>query len=156
MEKKEKIRFELLAGAAIPTAAVLIITSARFGFFDGLTATALFLASLFAHEAGHAFTAMATGTRLSAVGFCLRGAYIRRSKARCGLELLISAAGPAVNLVLAVLLWGSVGIGGWLAQMNAFLVLINLVPFGGSDGQRIVAEIREWCRLTPVSSLLRP
>ena len=40
----------------------------------------------------------------------------------------------------------SAGVVGWLAQMNAVLVFLNLVPFRGSDGQRILTDLREMAR----------
>ncbi len=147
-----KIKFELVAGAIVPITALLVITVVRFGLADGLMATALFVGCLLAHEAAHMLAALVTGTRFSAMGFCLRGAYIRRERARGIVELVISGAGPAVNLLLAAFLWRSQGILGWLAQMNAGLALINLLPLRGSDGQRIVSELWSIVRGTPVIS----
>jgi Zn-dependent protease len=144
---KNKIRFEFKWGALVPLAAFLVITIIRFGLGAGIAATALLVACLAAHEAGHAVTAAATRTKVSALGFCLKGAYLRRSRAKGAVEILISLAGPAINLLLAVLLWSTHGIQAFLAQMNAFLFLINMWPHGGSDGQRILAEIRGMLRV---------
>ena len=138
----KKLRFEFRWGAILPIGALLLITIVRFGMADGVAATLLFFASLAAHEAGHAITATLTGTKFSAMGLCLRGAYLRRNRAKGTLEILISSAGPFVNFMIAMALLNSQGILQWLAQMNLFLAVINLLPYRGSDGQRILAELR--------------
>jgi len=137
-----KIRLELRWGAILPIAAILLITIGRFGTGDGVAATVLLFASLAAHEAGHAVAAALTGTKFFAVGLCLKGAYIRRNCATGATELLISSAGPLVNLIMAMSLWNNHGLFQWLAQMNLFLAVINLLPYRGSDGQRIFAQLR--------------
>ena len=142
-----KMQLEFQWGALVPLAGFLLITIIRFGPEASTIATALLVACLVAHEAGHAMTAIATHTKVSAIGFCLKGAYLRRSRAKGGIEILISIAGPMVNLLLAILLWSPHGIQAFLAQMNAFLFLINMWPHRGSDGQRILAEIRNMNRV---------
>ena len=137
-----KVRLELRWGAILPIGALLLITIVRFGMADGVAATVLLFASLAAHEAGHAVAAALTGTKFFALGFCLKGAYIRRDCAKGATELLISSAGPLVNLIMAMSLWNNQGIFQWLAQMNLFLAVINLLPYRGSDGHRILAAMR--------------
>jgi Zn-dependent protease len=137
------VRIELVAGAMVPAAALLAITAVRFGLGRGLAATSLFVLSLLAHEAGHFLIAKLNGTRCSAIGFCFRGAYLRRERASGAAEIAIAAAGPLVNIAIAAILWREVGLVAWLAQMNAVLAFLNLVPFRGSDGQRIMANLRE-------------
>lgn len=127
----------------MPFAALLVITGFRFGLRNGALATALAIASLLLHEVGHAYAALLTRTRLSALGFCLWGSYIRRERAVGAAELFISAAGPATNLLIIALLWNYSGILGWVAQFNVFLLLANLVPHRGSDGRRMLATMRE-------------
>ncbi len=70
-------------------------------------------------------------------------------------NLYVSAAGPFMNLVLAVLSWNTllwlVGSGlatpgrelffGLLAQINLLLMLFNLLPIGPLDGHHIVATL---------------
>ena len=148
----KKLRFEFRWGAILPIGALLLITIVRFGMVDGVAATLLFFASLAAHEAGHAITATLTGTKFSAMGLCLRGAYLRRDRATGALEILISFAGPFMNFMIAMALWSSQGILLWLGQMNAFLFLINLLPLRGSDGQRIIGEIRKMTQLSEGSA----
>ena len=142
--KASSLRLELFAGAIIPLTAILIITIFRFGLIDGLLSATLFIVSLLAHEAGHAAMAQLTGTKFSAIGFCWKGAYIRRQRSWGIREFLISLSGPMVNILLAVALWNAGGILTWLAQMNAILAVVNLIPFRGSDGQRIMSLARGW------------
>jgi Zn-dependent protease len=144
----KKIRVEFRWGAILPMAALLLITIVRFGIRDGIAAAMLFFASLAVHEAGHAVAAALTDTEFSAVGFCFKGAYIRRKRAQGGTEVLISSAGPLVNILIALALVGSHGILSWLAQMNVILALVNLLPLAGSDGQRILAEIRAMTQIS--------
>jgi len=67
---------------------------------------------------------------------------------------LIAAAGPAANLALAGLVIcagplffaGGRGWFGWLGTLASFSVLVaifNLIPFPGSDGQRILQALRK-------------
>ena len=78
-------------------------------------------------------------------------------------ELLVAAAGPAMNLVLAVvsvnayllaLKWGWVALGElgprlffiYLAQINLLLMIFNLLPVGALDGHYILPYLlpRRW------------
>lgn len=126
---------------------MLLITMLRFGREQGLFCTTLFFASLLAHEAGHIVLAKLNHTRIKAIGFCKWGVYLRREKAPTGFsEILIAVSGPMVNLLIAYFLHDFTGSGplAWLAQMNAVLFVINMVPFGGSDGKRILTTLREF------------
>src|SRR5437660_12638767 len=95
----KKLRFEFRWGAILPIGALLLITIVRFGMADGVAATLLFFASLAAHEAGHAITATLTGTKFSAMGLCLTGAYLRRNRAQGALGILLSSAGSLVSFL---------------------------------------------------------
>ncbi len=78
-------------------------------------------------------------------------------------ELLVAAAGPAMNLVLAVisinayllaLKWGWIALGDlgprlffiYLAQINLLLMIFNLLPVGALDGHYILPYLlpRRW------------
>ncbi len=146
VERAGWIRLEFLRGALVPAIALLVITIAKFGLARGLAAALLFVLSVLAHECGHLLAAWLTGTRFSAIGFCLFGAYNRRERAHGGDEFFISAAGPTVNLAIAALLTHTTGMPAWLAQMNLLLFFLNLLPFGHSDGQRMLALVREGMR----------
>lgn len=141
--------FEYSSSAALLVAIVWAIGVVRFHLLSGSVAAVCFFASLFAHELGHILTARAAGVRISALGLCIKGAYLRREKAQDPvLELCISAAGPLVNLLLAFCLWNSHPVMRWLAQINLALFVINMLPIGGSDGQRILKTVRESRRAT--------
>jgi len=131
-------------GAIIPLAALLAITSGRFGVVRGVVATVLFVISLLAHEFGHMVVGLLIGARVRAFGFCLFGTYIRRNKEEGLAEMLISAAGPFINLLILLLFWGQSGILNWVAQMNAVLLVLNLLPVFNSDGQRLLQELKRF------------
>ena len=138
------IRLEFHKSFFLPLGALLVITIFRFGVARGLLSTTLFFACLLAHEVGHAAFAIATQTKVSALGFSKWGAYIRRHKSQVPAnELLIAAAGPLANLVIALALRDQSGIVQWLAQINGVLFVVNILPFWNSDGKRIVNTLRE-------------
>jgi Zn-dependent protease len=138
------IRLEFHKSFLLPFGALLAITIFRFGVARGLLSTTLFFACLMAHEAGHAAFAIATQTKVSAVGFSKWGVYIRRHKSQQSAnELLIAAAGPLMNLVIALALRDQSGITQWLAQLNGVLFVVNILPFWNSDGKRIMNTLHE-------------
>jgi Zn-dependent protease len=91
------------------------------------------LISLSAHEAGHLLAALTLGVTVRRVGITWRGPYIVREAGRPSANAAISAAGPAMNLVMAVLVWHS-----WpmLGLINLVLGTANLLPTPTSDGRR--------------------
>lgn len=127
----------------------------------GLTGTGwslLFLAAIFLcitlHEVGHALMARRFGittrdiTLLPIGGLARMEALPEKPKE----ELLIALAGPAVNLVIAIVLWplirtvntemalGSVGGNNFvpaLFAVNIWLALFNLIPAFPMDGGRV-------------------
>lgn len=135
--------FEWGWGFLFPVSCIVLITVLQFKWLEGLALTAAFFASVIAHEAGHLLVARVNGTAVSAFGCNHRGVYLRREKAEGAAELAISAAGPAVNLMLALLLYSYDGNWSWLAKMNGFLFLLNTLPIAGSDGHRILLRLRE-------------
>ena len=94
--------------------------------------TLVFLGSAAAHECGH-IGAMALcgvprrGMRLMAGGAVLDGEFLG---VPFGKELLCAAAGPAVNILLAVLCSGS----STVCAVNILLAVYNLLPLDGNDG----------------------
>ncbi len=153
LEESCPFRFEIVAGAALPAAALMLITVLRFGWWRGTLATTLLVFSLLLHECGHAAAAWLTYTPFSAIGFCAKGAYIRRKRAPgARSEMFIAAAGPAVNFILAIVLWHSGPFVHWLALMNLLLGATNLIPMKGSDGARIYACCRTLWSPQPVLS----
>jgi Zn-dependent protease len=141
-----KFKLEMSLGALVPLAALFAITSGRFGLARGSVATGLFVVSLLAHEFGHMVVGLLIGARVRAFGFCLFGTYIRRNKEEGLAEILISAAGPLINLLIVMLLWNQTGVLNWLAQMNFVLLVLNLLPAFNSDGQRLLQEVKRLSR----------
>ncbi len=103
------------------------------------------------HELGHSFTAMhfGVGVRrilLMPIGGMAEFDAIPRQPVR---ELLITLAGPAVNFVIAAILWSLVGFGGddypaditgfaqLLLRANLLMGCFNLLPVFPMDGGRI-------------------
>ncbi len=110
-----------------------------------------FFACVVLHELGHSFTALhfGIGVRrilLMPIGGMAEMDSIPREPSR---ELLITLAGPAVNFVIAALLWATVGFGGdgypanaaGFAQLllwaNLVMGCFNLLPVFPMDGGRI-------------------
>ncbi len=127
------------------------------------TATvAAFLASILAHELGHATLARRQGVGVRGIALSLLGghAQLERQAPTPRAEFVIAAAGPVVNLSLGGLIglvtWtayrlevgGSLLIGAmaWLAGVNIVLALLNLFPAAPLDGGRVLTAAL-WKRL---------
>jgi Zn-dependent protease len=116
------------------------------------------------HEYGHALTARACGIRTADITLYPIGgvARLERMPRKPATELLITAAGPAVNFVLYGLLTAVVALGeplfpagevggtltaylGTLASINLLLGAFNLVPAFPMDGGRLLrAALTPW------------
>lgn len=110
----------------------------RYGAAGGL----LVIASLLVHELAHVAVARRLGVPVYGIGIKLMGAYTRRRYARRPeQDALIAAAGPAASLalVLATAMIPKVGL--WVAVWNMCIVLLNVLPVPGSDGERIVRSL---------------
>jgi Zn-dependent protease len=108
----------------------------------GLVVGAALAASLLLHEMGHMLAAIVLRVPVREFGLCLGGAYNRRAYAgRCRDEVLISAAGPLMNLFLVIPLLYLPVIGTKLALCNLSLCVVNLLPLPSSDGLRILRTI---------------
>jgi Zn-dependent protease len=126
------------------------------GALNQLTFVVLLFVCVFLHECGHAAAAYVFGIRTLDVTLHFFGGYARLSRApqRPFDDAVISFAGPAVNLVIAGLLYL------WLQQLegdfaalktyslvymlwyaNLFLALFNLLPGYPLDGGNITRAI---------------
>jgi Zn-dependent protease len=119
------------------------------------TATVVaFLASILAHELGHATVAKRQGVGVLGITLSLLGGYAQldRQAPTPRAEFSIAAAGPAVNIVIGGILagvaywayiaeWASSLVLGaiiWLAGVNLVLAALNLVPAAPLDGGRVL------------------
>jgi len=122
----------------------------------GLATGGLFLASVLAHELGHALVARRAGLKVQDITLWIFGgvARIHGDAANPATALRIAAVGPLTSLVLAFgfglasAALAVVGLGGlpaavalWLAGMNAVLAVFNLLPGAPLDGGRILRAL---------------
>src|SRR5262245_58508172 len=133
-----------------------------------VASAALFFLSLTLHELGHALVARRHGIGIAGIDLWFFGgiAKLDRDSRSPSEEFKVSAAGPAVTLLIIVLcvaiglaaagsqdfldavaLNGNPSPGlallGWLALVNAFLLVFNMVPAFPLDGGRI-ARAAAW------------
>ena len=122
----------------------------------GAFAGVLFYACLLAHELAHALVARRYGVKVAGITLWLFGGVSRLDgdppTARA--EALIAAVGPLTSLVIAGLALGlafatSVAplvsdLFQWLAIINVFLALFNLVPAFPLDGGRLLSSLFWW------------
>jgi Zn-dependent protease len=131
-----------------------------------VASAALFFVSLTLHELGHALVARRHGIEIAGIDLWFFGgiAKLSRDSSSPGEEFKISAAGPAVTLLIvivctvlgtavsssdefldAVQLTSNPSPGlallGWLALVNSFLFVFNLVPAFPLDGGRIARAV---------------
>jgi len=131
----------------------------------------LFFASIVFHELGHAIVARRNGIEITSISLWMFGgmADLREDPRTAGAEFRIAAAGPAVTLLVVVLtlVAGFAFFGadqfedalalrsktnpepvavilGWLANINVFVLLINLMPALPLDGGRILRAAVWW------------
>jgi Zn-dependent protease len=117
----------------------------------GLAVGAGLAVSLLLHEMGHMLAAIMLRVPVREFGLCLRGAYNRRAYAgRRRAEVLISAAGPLMNLLLVLPCLYLPVIGTKLAFCNLLICVVNLLPLPSSDGMRILRTI---CLSRPASQV---
>jgi Zn-dependent protease len=138
------------------------------GFIVAVCSVLLFFASLILHELGHALVARRGGIEIDGIDLWLLGglARFRQDTRSPGQEFAVAAAGPAVSLVIAVvfallslavagtddavdvgLLRDGVNISPplallvFLAEMNLWLFVFNLLPAFPLDGGRIARAV---------------
>jgi len=131
----------------------------------------LFFASIVLHELGHAIVARRNGIEITSISLWMFGglADLRSEPRTPGAEFRVSAAGPAVTLLVVIVsfaagiaIYGSSRFGdaialqshsnppgaavvlGWFAWANAFVLIVNLLPALPLDGGRILRSIVWW------------
>lgn len=97
--------------------------------------------SVVLHELAHGLTAEQLGCRVKRVVVSWRGIGVVRAKGLPWQNLLIAAAGPAMSLLLAFLLWVDAPMVAWGNLAMGLLCLLQ--PSQASDGSRIVAALRQ-------------
>lgn len=125
--------------------------------------TALFFASILAHELAHSLVAKAYGLPVRSITLWLFGGVssIGREPPSPKVEFLMAIVGPATSIVLGFLFFGlaAFGTGGlpdpgglgvlgpvstlalWLGSINILLGLFNMVPGFPLDGGRVLRSI---------------
>ena len=117
----------------------------------GVTSMVLFFVSLLLHELAHAMVAMALGIEVPRITLFLFGgvAEMGDEPSTPAHEFLIALAGPAMSFALAAAFWFCTGVAsllspaaaavlGYLATINAFLAVFNLLPAFPLDGGRVL------------------
>jgi Zn-dependent protease len=91
------------------------------------------LVAMVFHEAAHIVAALALGIRVKKVGMTWKGMYTVRDPGPPHKNLLISLAGPLMNLALISCWhwWPTFGLA------NLVCGGVNLLPIQGSDGERV-------------------
>ncbi len=105
-------------------------------FMNSLLVMALGIPAMFLHECGHIGTALLCGVKVKKVGLSRVGLYTVREAGPRWANVMISMAGPATNLLLALMLRDVLPTFAWV---NLIACLYNLLPIPQSDGKRIFA-----------------
>ncbi|MBQ7870883.1 MAG: site-2 protease family protein [Oscillospiraceae bacterium] len=107
-------------------------------YFDPGGTFAPFLLGVTLHEGAHLLLLRLAKAQVHRVSFSLSGAVIRTAPLPTRWEILTAAAGPAVNLLLFLLLMRQMPMA---ALVNLCLFAYNLLPFYPLDGGRILRAV---------------
>jgi Zn-dependent protease/CBS domain-containing protein len=122
----------------------------------GLIAALAFFACVLLHELGHAVVARSMGMPIRGITLFLFGgvAELGEEPVSAGTEFAMAVAGPAVSLLLVIVLgllclvgshagWppGVVIVLGYLAGVNGLVLVFNLIPAFPLDGGRVLRSI---------------
>jgi Zn-dependent protease len=134
-------------GGGILPAAAPGFESSRY-FVGGVAAALALLASILVHELGHAVVAQRNGVKVERISLWAFGgvAQLEGEAETPRAEFLIAGVGPAISLVLGLILiypasvlGGLIGaVLGWLATINIILAAFNLIPGAPLDGGRLL------------------
>lgn len=124
--------------------------------FLGVLTTVMFFASLIAHELSHSIVAINNGIGIRKITLFIFGGIseLTAEPAEPRIELKMALAGPAMSLAIAIVLGimaavlNSVGANRlivmpliYLAQINGFLAVFNMLPGFPLDGGRVLRAI---------------
>jgi Zn-dependent protease/CBS domain-containing protein len=122
----------------------------------GLVTALAFFTCIVLHEFGHALVARSRGMPISGITLFLFGGVseLGDEPQSAGTEFLMAVAGPLVSAVLAAVFWGVAVVGyhggwshpvvivlGYLASINAVVLVFNMVPAFPLDGGRVLRSI---------------
>ncbi len=122
----------------------------------GLVTALAFFTCIVLHEFGHALVARSRGMPISGITLFLFGGVseLGDEPKSAGTEFLMAVAGPLVSLVLAIAFWVVAVVGyrgawphpvvivlGYLATINAVVLIFNMVPAFPLDGGRVLRSI---------------
>jgi Zn-dependent protease len=140
-----------VASAAVPGLAHG--TPVWLAWIAGISVAVLLIASLVAHELGHALLARRRGMAIDGIRLWLFGgvAQMNGEWMTGATEVLVAAVGPAVTFVISAIAvaatWLLVVIGAppilvviaeWVAALNILVLVFNLIPSFPLDGGRIL------------------
>ena len=101
-------------------------------FFPIFLGLFLGVLAMFLHELGHLIAALIVGVKVKNIGFRWKGLYVVREAGPPAKNLMISLAGPLLNLAL-VAFWP---LSHEFGLANLCFAFFNLIPLRGSDGER--------------------
>src|SRR6476661_2723414 len=131
----------------------------------------LFFGAIVLHELGHAIVARRNGIEITSINLWMFGgmANLRSDPGTPGAEFRVAAAGPFVTLVIVVATFiagfaifgssqfqdalslqtranpaGGAVVLGWFGYVNAFVLVVNLLPALPLDGGRILRALVWW------------
>ncbi|MEL6983333.1 MAG: site-2 protease family protein [Actinomycetota bacterium] len=140
-----------LAGTILPQAAAGYASSLY--YLTGLVISAALLASIVAHELGHALVARRNGVGTRGISlFALGGVAELESEAdNPGAAARIAAAGPAVSVAIGAAAMGLAGVAGFIGAsplavvalttlgfVNLVMAVFNMIPALPLDGGRVL------------------
>ena len=122
----------------------------------GLVTALAFFTCIVLHEFGHALVAQSRGMPIRGITLFLFGGVseLGDEPPSAGTEFVMAIAGPLVSAVLAGIFWGLAVLGfhsgwahpvvivfGYLAAINAMVLVFNMVPAFPLDGGRVLRSL---------------